>query len=69
MIYSCAEHFERALDDFVMDNAAAPDILPADAASRGTEGMVPLCHYCERPAAYVFQKPVPENEHAEVLNP
>ncbi|MBN2284846.1 MAG: CxxH/CxxC protein [Tissierellales bacterium] len=47
-IYACEEHIDMAMDDFVNDNEAAPEVL----SYAGEK-----CNYCDRMAVYLVRRP------------
>jgi len=47
-IFSCEEHVDMAIDDYVNDKGEAPEVL-MDSGHK--------CNYCENAAVYIVKQP------------
>lgn len=57
MYVVCADHLERALEEYVDEYLRAPDIyLTTDQAAADAAGgrpIAPTCRYCDEPSKYL----------------
>lgn len=56
IIGSCEEHLEPAIDDYVDEEEAAPDILRIEDYTGDKEKVPNHCAFCEKPIIYVLFK-------------
>ncbi|OKO96795.1 hypothetical protein BRO54_0348 [Geobacillus proteiniphilus] len=46
MIFTCEEHVDIAIDQYVDETEQAPDLLPVDNSEK-------QCHFCSKQAVYL----------------
>lgn len=55
MILACAEHLERALEDFTIEREAPPDLFMLNQVEAPPEVADSACAYCDHKAVYLVK--------------